>query len=106
MKNLFLALSCALLLALSLPLRSVAAGPPEVVVVQIWEGGGNKVTAVISRGTGQSEKVEFGSGVTEKGLTQAGEGYQTLIQRLYLEGFTLKSTFGSPYVTLIFTKEQ
>lgn len=107
MKNLLLALSCALLLALSLPLRSVAAGPPEVVVVRIYDGGNNKITAVISRGAGQSEKVEFGNGISEKGLMQAGEGYQGLVQRLYQEGFTLKSTFGGEYrTTLIFTKEQ
>ena len=108
MKNLLL--SCALLLALVLPFRSLAVGPPEVVIVRIYEGG--TITAIISRGPGKSEKVEFGSGITDKHLTQAAEGYQALFERFYREGYALKNTFtsavneGASYVTLVFTKEQ
>jgi len=111
MKNLLL--SYALLLALALPFRSLAAGPPDIIVVRIAEYGG-KAVGIITRGEGKNEKVEFEMGGTDKRLIQSSEAYYKLMQRLYQEGYALQSTFstaapniggGGGYVTLLFVKQ-
>ncbi|TFZ68864.1 hypothetical protein E4631_02045 [Hymenobacter sp. UV11] len=104
MKNILLL--CACLLALATPLRAVAGPPADIVVVRILEFNGN-TTAIITRGEGKSEKVEFASGYSDKKQIQGGEEYYKFLQRLYQEGYTLQSSF-SPgtggTVTLLFVK--
>ena len=105
MKNLLFL--CACLWALATPLRAVA-GPPDIIVVRIYEG--NSITVFITRGAGKSERVEFNNGVNDKNMTLASEGYYQLFQRLYQEGYTLQSTLTAPrtvtaaYHTLLFVK--
>lgn len=93
--------------ALAQPLRAVA-GPPDIVVVRIYEGA--NVTAIITRGAGKSEKVEFPAGVSAKNLTRTSEGYYQLFEKLYQEGYTLQSTMptanspASSFLTLLFVR--
>ena len=103
MKNLLL--SCALLLALLLPLRSLAAGPPLVAVVRIIDNVG-VITAFVARTDAPMERLTFASGISDKHLVESTVGYQKLVQRLYTEGYTLQSTFSNSniYTTLIFVK--
>lgn len=107
MKNLLFL--CVCLWALATPLRAVA-GPPDIIVVRIYEG--NNITAFITRGAGKTEKVSFGNGTTDENMTLASEGYYQLFQRLYQEGYTLQSTITAPrsaynaYHTLLFVKTQ
>jgi hypothetical protein len=105
MKNLLLL--CACLLALAAPLRAAAAPPADIVVVRIYEG--THITAIITRGEGKSEKVEFENGVSDKWLTQSGAGYYKLFERFYAEGYVLQSTMTSgagAYTTLLFVKDK
>ncbi len=87
---------------------SVAATPPDIVVVRIYEG--THTTIVITRGEGKSEKIEVDNGITDKRLIQANEGYYKVFERLYQEGFTVQSTFTTVYdanrgfTTILFTK--
>lgn len=102
MKNLLFL--CACLWALATPLRAVA-GPPDIIVVRIYEG--NSITAFITRGAGKTEKVSFENGITDENMTLASEAYYKLLQRLYQEGYTLQSTFSPGTVgtiTLLFIK--
>ncbi len=103
MKNLLLL--CACLLALASPLRAAVAPPVDIVVVRIYEG--PHVTAIITRGEGKSEKVEFENGITDKWLTQTSQGYYKLFERFYGEGYILQSTMTSnagSLTTLLFVK--
>ncbi|AMR28939.1 hypothetical protein A0257_18755 [Hymenobacter psoromatis] len=106
MKNILLL--CACLWALATPLRVVAGPPADIVVVRIVEG--RSVTAIITRGDGKSEKVEFDRGASDENLTQSSEGYYKLFHQLYQEGYSLQSTFstsnnlGSGFITLLFVK--
>ncbi len=106
MKNLFLL--CACLLALAAPLRAAVAPPADIVVVRILEG--RSITAIITRGDGKSEKIEFDRGASDKNLTQSSEGYYKLFHQLYQEGYSLQSTFstslsnGTGFITLLFVK--
>ena len=107
MKNILLL--CACLWALATPLRAAVAPPADIVVVRIYEA--NSITAFITRGAGKSEKVEFNSGVTDKNMKLAGEGYYQICQQLYQQGYTLQSTITAPwgagaYHTLLFVKAQ
>jgi hypothetical protein len=105
MRNLLFLSLC--LWALAQPLRAVA-GPPDIVVVRIYEGA--TVTAIITRGAGKSEKVEFPAGVSDKNLTRTSEGYYLLFEKLYQEGYALQSTMptaNSPatsFLTLLFVR--
>ncbi len=105
MKKLLLLGAC--LWALAAPL-GVAATPPNIVVVRIYEGG--HTTIVITRGEGKSEKIEIDNGITDKKLIQANEGYYKVFERLYQEGFTVQSTFATVYnsgisfTTILLTK--
>ena len=107
MKKLLLLGAC--LWAFAAPLHAVA-GPPDIVVVRIYEGG--SITAIITRGEGKSEKVKFDNGSTDKSLTRASEGYYKLIHQFYSEGYTLQSTMmaqdtpNTSYTTLLFVKGQ
>jgi hypothetical protein len=103
-----LLLLCACLWVLAAPLQAAVA-PPEIVVVRVYEGIG-KVTIIITRGEGKSEKVEFDRGTSDKNLIQSSEGYYRVFQQLYQQGYTLQSTFSAPrdpddgFITLLFTK--
>jgi hypothetical protein len=105
-----LLLLCACLLALASPLRAAVA-PPDLVVVRIYESIGT-ITAILTRGEGKSEKIEFDKGTTDKHLTASSEGYYKLFQQLYREGYTLQTSFGmarsadSGFTTLLFVKAQ
>lgn len=89
--------------------RTQAAGKPDIVVVRIREGE-FKVRAVITRGKGKNQLVEFETGSREQGLTSSAEGYYGLLEPLYQEGYVLKSTFSSANVnsegiTLVLEKQ-
>ncbi len=105
MKKLLLVGACLWALA---TLPSVAAAPPEIIVVRIYEG--SHTTIIITRGEGKSEKIEIENGIADKRLTQASEGYYKVFERLYQEGFTVQSTFTTVYdanrgfTTLLFVK--
>lgn len=102
MKNLLL--SCVLLLAVLLPMNSLAAAPPSIVVVRIAEYGRQSVV-IITRGQGKSEKMEF-----HQSATEFNEGYYKIFAKLYQEGYKVQSTFGTPMgteggnTTLLFVK--
>ncbi len=108
MKKLFFLGACLWLLAA--PLRALAAAPPDIVVVRIYEGA--NITAIITRGEGKSEKIEFSSGLSDKNMTRASEGYYKIFEKLYQEGYTLQSTLpaaNSPatsFLTLLFVKSK
>jgi len=105
MKKLFFVAAC--LWVLAAPLHAVA-GPPTIVVVRIYDSGAS-ITAVITRGEGKNEKIEFNSGVSDKKLTQASEGYYKFLERLYQEGYSLQSTINNGntgLITLLFVKNQ
>lgn len=91
------------------PARAQAVGSaPELAVVRIFDNG-LAVNAMITRGEGQNEKVEFASGGFDKRLQASGEGYYKLFQKLYQEGYTLQSTFATGHnslTTLLFIKSQ
>jgi hypothetical protein len=105
MKKLLLPGACLWALA---TLPSVAATPPDIVVVRIYEGA--HTTIIITRGEGKSEKIEVDNGLTDKKLIQANESYYKVFERLYQEGFTVQSTFATVYsatvgfTTILFTK--
>ncbi len=82
-------------------------GGAQVVVVRVYDAGGN-VELAISRGTGPTELLKFSSGVTKKHLQEAAEGYQQALAKLYQEGYSLKSTFTTAenLATLVFVKEK
>lgn len=106
MKKLLFLSACLWLLAA--PLRALAAAPPDVVVVRIYEG--VNVTVIITRGEGKSEKIEFSSGLSDKNMMRASEGYYKIFEKLYQEGYTLQGTLptaNSPttsFLTLLFVK--
>jgi hypothetical protein len=103
-KLLFLG-SCLVALA-SQPVMAQTGGP-DVVVVRVYDAGAN-VELAISRGNGQVEMIKFNSGVSDKHLKEAAEGYQQALAKLYQEGYSLKSTFTTSenLSTLVFVKGQ
>jgi hypothetical protein len=90
----------------SQPVMAQTAGA-EVIVVRVYDAGGN-VELAISRGKGQVEMIKFSSGVRDKHLQEAAEGYQQVLAKLYQEGYSLKSTFTTAenLSTLVFVKGQ
>ena len=64
------------------PLRAAPVAPPQVAVVRIYEGMGS-IVAIITRGEGKSERVEFERGNSDKRLTTSSEGYYKVFQQLY-----------------------
>lgn len=85
------------------------AGPPDLVVVRIYEGD-VKIHVSITRGQNTSEVLEFDNGTSDKNLTRSGQGYYQLFQRFYQEGYVLQSTFSAAKnrnstVTLPFTRK-
>ncbi|MDO7851384.1 hypothetical protein [Hymenobacter convexus] len=104
MKKLFFLGAC--LVALSGSPVMAQAAEPDIVVVRVYDNGGN-VEASISRANGKSEMVKFNGGLSDKGITDSGQGYQKLIARLYQEGYRLRSTFSTgqaAFTTLVFVK--
>jgi hypothetical protein len=103
-KLLFLG-SCLVALA-SQPVMA-QTGEADVVVVRVYDAGAN-VELAISRGKGQVEMIKFSSGVSDKHLKEAAEGYQQALAKLYQEGYSLKSTFTTSenLSTLVFVKGQ
>lgn len=109
MKKPFLLLVCLLaLLAIPQPVLA-AASEPDIVIIQIHESF-SKVTMSIVRGPGRAEYLEFPNGSTNRKMAAAGEGYYTVLFKLYQEGYVLQSTFtnqlgsGVPYTTLVLAK--
>jgi hypothetical protein len=104
----------ALLCCIGLPTWAIrsnhtVAGKPDIVVVRVRESE-LRIRAIITRGKGQNQFVEFGTGSNEKGLTTSAEGYYGLLEPLYQEGYVLKSTFNSSNVnaegmTLVLEKQ-
>jgi len=107
MKKLFFLGAC--LVALSGNPVKAQAAEPDVVVVRVYDNGGN-IRGSISRANGKSESFGFNGGMSEKGIADSGQGYQKLITTLYQEGYHLKTTFstgGEPsFTTLVFIKEE
>ena len=105
-----LVLLCVCLWALAAPLHAVA-GPPEIIMVRIFENSG-EATAIITRGEGKSEVKKFDTGYSDKKQLAGSEAYYKLLAGLYQEGFTLRETFttqsnsGSSTTTLLFTKAE
>ena len=86
------------------------AGGPDIIVVRVREGD-LTIHVVITRGEGKSEEIEFPNGSRDKRLIASSEGYYKTINKLYQEGYVLKSTFSSSNVnaenmTLLFVKGQ
>jgi hypothetical protein len=104
----------ALLCCIGLPTWAIRsnhtlAGKPDIIVVRVRENE-FKVRAVITRGKGKNQFVEFETGSREPGLTTSAEGYYVLLEPLYQEGYVLKSTFSSSNVnaegvTLVLEKQ-
>ncbi|RZK26773.1 MAG: hypothetical protein EOO63_14280 [Hymenobacter sp.] len=92
----------------SQPVKAQTGGP-DIVIVRLAEGAGT-IHAVITRGEGKSEEVEFQNGGGKR-LVASSEGYYKLINKLYQEGYTLKNSFSSAsmnaeQMTLLFVKGQ
>ncbi|MBH8558981.1 hypothetical protein [Hymenobacter negativus] len=104
MKKLLLLGACLLALSMN-PVRAYASDP-DIVVVRVFDNGGS-ARVVISRAGGKNEVSSFNSGNGEKGLSDSGQGYLKVVQKLYSEGYSLKSTFTADVflTTLIFVKE-
>jgi opacity protein-like surface antigen len=107
MKKLILLSACLLALAARPAAAQAQAPNPDVVVVQLYDSGAS-VQLVVTRGEGQSEKIEFQSGGTDKRLTAASQGYHKLLSGLYREGYALQSTFTSHggLTTLVLAKNR
>jgi hypothetical protein len=80
---------------------------PQVIVVQVYFTGLGTGHLTVTRGEGQTEDIEFKQ-TNIKQATEA-ETCQRVFEKLYQEGYSLKSTF-SPGTggisTLIFAKGQ
>jgi hypothetical protein len=103
MKKLLLLSACLLALS-SAPVKAQTAGP-QVIVVQVYFTALNTGHLTITRGEGQIENIEFKS--THSRQTNEAETYQRVFNKLYQEGYLLKSTFGpgaGTLSTLIFAK--
>ena len=82
----------ACLLVLAARPAAAQTQTPDLVLVQTFDVGAS-VQLMIIRGEDKSEKVEFRSGGSDKGLTASGEGYYKVFSKLYQEGYALQSTF-------------
>lgn len=107
MKQLILAI---LLTVGALCAHSVSAQvAPEVTIVRINDGGAGKGVIAIAHPDGTSESLDFDHRISGKGLEAGAQGLRQVIQRLYQQGYSLKSTAGgqSGFVTtLVFVREK
>ena len=105
MKKLLFWGACLVALA-SQPVMAQTGGS-NVIVVRVRDSGVG-IELVINRGKGQSELIKFSSGVSDKHLQEAAEGYQLALAKLYQEGYSLKSTFTAAegLSTLVFVKDR
>jgi hypothetical protein len=105
MKKLIFLGACLVALA-SQPVMA-QTGEPQVIIVRVYDAGGN-VELAVSRGNGKPELLKFDAGIRDKDLLAAAEGYQQALAKLYQEGYTLKSTFTTSerLSTLVFVKGQ
>jgi hypothetical protein len=107
MKKLFYIVGCLLVLSSS-PVLAVVE-EPAVVVVRIYESR-TIVEVIVVRGTGQPEFYKFDSGIRQKDLVAAANGYQEVIAKLYGQGYMLQQSLegmqgeNSNLHTLIFVK--
>lgn len=78
-----------------------------VVVVQLYTTGLAVQHIAITRGTGQTEEMEFKPSAPKEHVL--AEAYQRVLAKLYQDGYSLKSTFeayNSSTVTLVLEKRQ
>jgi hypothetical protein len=100
------------LLAMSARLAAAQTGGSDIVMVRLYEQSGT-VHAVVVRGEGKAEEMDFRTGYSGKSFTASGEGYYKMLAPLYREGYTVQSTFSIPrsinditVITLVLTKSQ
>jgi hypothetical protein len=83
---------------------------PEVIVVQTYYTGTNKIEVVVASGGEKLEASSFNCFEKKDDRQGAGAaGYQQVFAKLYQQGYALKSTFspGNGAVsTLVFVKEK
>ena len=107
MKKLLFLGACLVALA-SQPVQAQTTRP-NVIVVQVYYTGMNTQHIAITRGEGQTEDIEI-KGTSPNGSDhKAAEAYQRVVEKLFSEGYTLKSTFSlgtSPNVTLLFEQRR
>ena len=106
MKKLLFLGACLVALA-SQPVMAQTSGA-DVIVVRLIDGG-IASQLIIVRGPGKNERIDLVSSTNTKGLISSGEVIQQAIEKLYQEGYSLKSTFsgyGGYGSTLIFVKEK
>ncbi|MFD2718313.1 hypothetical protein ACFST9_06280 [Hymenobacter monticola] len=113
MKKLLILSAC--LLALWASPMPALAGEPSVVVVRIVDGGG-QVFVTLAGPHGRKEEFTFkkesdkADGALFGAMHAATQGYQRVLEKLYREGYELKSTVPSsatatnPFTTLVFVK--
>jgi hypothetical protein len=102
-----LLLLCVCLLAVCSSPMMAQTGEPQVIVVQVYYTGLGVGHLTVTRGEGQTEAIEFKQ-TNPKQTTQA-ETCQRVFNKLYQEGYSLKSTFSpgaGTISTLIFAKGQ
>lgn len=101
---------CVCLLAMaSFPVLAQTGGPDVVVVSLSYGRTVFTIKAVITREAGKSEVVEIPAGGSEEKKIATSQGYQSLISKLYQQGYSIKSTFtleGNGATTLVFVKGQ
>jgi hypothetical protein len=102
----------ACLVALSIRPAAAQTGGSDIVMVRLYEQSG-MVHAVIVRGEGKTEEMDFRNGYNGKAFIASGEGYYKMLAPLYREGYTVQSTFSTPrsineitVVTLVLAKGQ
>jgi hypothetical protein len=81
-------------------------GGPHVIVVQLYFTGIG-TQHIITRGEGKTQDIQLKNTSPEE--HKAAEAYQRVMEGLFAEGYTLKSTFSlgtTANVTLLFEKRQ
>jgi hypothetical protein len=108
MKKLLFLGACLVALA-SQPVKAQTTRP-NVVVVQVYYTGMSGIQHIaITRGEGQTEDIEIKGTFPNGSDHKAAEAYQRVVEKLFSEGYTLKSTFSlgtSPNVTLLFEQRR
>ncbi len=80
---------------------------PNVVVVQLYYTGLSTQHIAITRGEGHTEDIQFKNTSPEE--HKAAEAYQRVMEKLFAERYTLKSTFSlgtNANVTLLFEQRR